>query len=188
MLGFFLGIISSLLVWVITEHFMSPRISISPKIAKRDTGKCHIKISNASKIRDVYEIVVHVQYHFNSGNYYRTRLDSIPLLKKKPQTIDNGVSDEQKPYEMKLMLTGPVTADRGEISLAEFFATGDQAYLDIFVISYDRFSGSTRHLHTMRYRVADIVDNSFFKDGELLPTKILSEEDGVQSKFYDHYN
>lgn len=117
--SFFAGILSSIVVWWITNRTLQPRIEVTNQIAKTPGGKFLIGIRSASRYKEVYDITVYVRYRFASDNYYSTKMEQIALLKRSPGKKGDTKTD-MIPFATKLFLDGYKNA-QGELLTAEDF-------------------------------------------------------------------
>lgn len=189
--SFFAGILSSIVVWWITNRTLHPRIEVTDRIAKTPNGKFLIGIRNASHYRDIYDITVYVRYRFASDNYYSTKMEQIAMLKRSPGKSEYTKS-EMIPFATKLFLDGYKNA-KGELLTAEDFFNDrdnkDKGFIDVFVIGYDVVSGSTRHVISQRYFSKDLVINAQIRiDNNTMKVEPIRPDSGIQSHFYDHYH
>ena len=188
--SFIAGIMSSGVIWWITSRKLSPKIEITHQIAKTPKGKYLIGLWNASNKREIYDITVYVRYHFASDNYYASKVEHIPLLKRNPNQDSDNVSDENKPYATKLILDGYKNFQGTQMSVEDFFNernNKERGFIDIFAIGYDIVSGSTRHVRTQRFYYQDVIQDariSFVRNGMKVGPDDC--ESGIQSSFYDH--
>ena len=189
--SFFAGILSSIVVWWITNRTLQPRIEVTNQIAKTPGGKFLIGIRNASRYREVYDITVYVRYRFASDNYYSTKMEQIALLKRCPGKKED-TKTEMIPFATKLLLDGYKNAEGKLLTAEDFFNdrdNKDKGFIDVFVIGYDVVSGSTRHVISQRYFSKDIVINAQIRiDNNTMKVEPIRPESGIQSLFYDHYH
>lgn len=185
MINFLYGIVTSFGVWWLTNKLLSPRIGISSHISSKN-NKSFIKIQNKSFFREIYDIDIYGRYHFASGNFYAKKITHVALLKKKPWK--KFVTEEKKPYETMLPLYAPSVNRIGTCSgLDAFFdseANQRDGYVDIIIVGYDKFTGSTRHAKLRRYYYKDIKAG-YFQEGSL---EVIGFGGGIQvNRYGDNY-
>ncbi len=182
---FILGLATSIIAWFITNRFCAPRIAISKKIVHMRSGKYVFKIQNQSHWHEIYDVSIYIRYCFSSNNYYPYIQTPVALLKVKPRKTRTTFAGE--PYEMKIEIKGPKKrGQEQEIPLHDFFSIPDQPvirepYIDVIIICYDKFSGSTRHAIQERYHRSDVCENSYFPDGFLEAVPYPEEDSGIQN-------
>ena len=194
--NFLLGIVASFICWLIINVILSPRLKISSKIAcrniydqQKDNRKLfQIKITNKSRIRDVYDIDVRIRYHLSKDSYYSGGLSHISLLKPRPFFLKKPINNKRTPFYSILNIKGFKDKNGSTTSIDDFFKVGNNEWIDIFAIGYDRFTGSTRHLKTVRYYMHDIEVNSYFEENEDDPVSLPSDDRNVHNVIYDNHN
>lgn len=187
--SFFVGIAASLIVWWLTNTFLSPKISISRKIAKTPSGRFLIGIKNKSHICDICDVYVYARFNFASGNYYSSRIGQI-LLIERCQLIPKKEKRKDLTSSVILSVDGYRGANGEMFSLDYFFESQEnktKGFVDVYVIGCDGLFGSAKKLCRARYYYDDLVCNSYIKRGSIEVVEII-EDSGTQIKHYDHYN
>ena len=175
--SFVSGGLMSLIIWFLTTKLLSPKLILSPKIARthiKDENKCHyyLKIQNGSKSRDIYDIACYIRFHFSDDSFYSQTIPTIPLLRVKDE---NNSHKYERKIEMKNINLNAVSkatqlkynvADN-QINIDTFFEMEkDKGYIEFVVVCYDAFSGAKRCVLSKEFHNDDI-NNGYFPLGKM---------------------
>lgn len=185
LLSLLIGAFASVVAVFVYNYAFSPKIAVSSKIIRTEKGRYLIKLQNKSRFREIYDITIHPRYRSAKNGYVSERNILVPLLNRKRKNPE----DHQKPFEMKIELTGITLRDTGRRQdLKDFFNSIDpnytyyEPYIEIVIICYDGFSGMTRHAITQRYKKENLIENAYFEEGILEPKTYPNKDDesGIQ--------
>ena len=174
-LGIIFGVLSSLLVWYILYHLIIPKIIFSSAISKLKSQKLSngyfygLKLFNIGK-RDVIDIDVFIKYkvkglskqkHLWHTLELKKRFDKltyfpkgekrfIPIYPEKTKRFSDPIfpEDIREKYES------------GTLMLDDILMLGSIAFIRVYLLGYDRFSGSRRIFISKKYYLEDLVEKN----------------------------
>lgn len=186
--SFIMGLLSSAIIWWLILKLTTPQLLLSSKIVKKSSDSYLIKIHNKSYYRGIYNIIIHAVYCTANENYHREKLTTVAYLKHKPW-FNKKVKIRQynKPYEMKIRFTGPKTEKDSYLPLADFLGKNkfienqNNAFLDVVIICYDKYTGTAKQIVTNRYFAKDIEENVHFEECGVNTVPNDDSESGTQN-------
>lgn len=177
--SFIVGIAASIIGWWLVNFFISPKLSISKKIAVTHSGQYQIGIKNKSCLFDVCNMYAYVRFNFANGNHYSTGIGQILLLDK-CRIVQ--IKRKRKNTKSSILLSlGNYRGANGELLPAEmFFESSDNktnGTIDVYVIGHNGLYGSAKKLCKKQYCYDDVLKNSFIKRGTVKVVEMSVEYD-----------
>ena len=158
-------------------HYGKPKLKISTEITMNKYPL--IKILNASRRYEIYDLYVYIRYYFGGNNYYADKPHYVPLLCKRPMRNSETIG----PYQMLFKLNGPKreadsppmlsggkmnqAREKGlEQNINDYFdePTCDRRYIEVGVLCCSKFGGGIKYIFSQRYQKQNIVNGATFKD------------------------
>jgi hypothetical protein len=160
MLGVGIGLITSLIAWLLTMLFLSPRVRIDGQDLGRDIGLAstyQVLIANHSRWRSLVDAKVacdlHIPHHRNEENILtlRSSEESFPIV---PPHWKRVITVQMDPSSLtpfgrdrlndRLAELHPPRKSGDISSLFEVFSLIPAARIEVTVFSYDRISGARK--------------------------------------------
>ena len=169
--GIIAGLIASFLFSCIRMYWKAPEFQISDKIAER-YNRFTFKILNKTK-HGIGNIDVNISYVTTNNGYYDARPQKFAYLssKKGRPEVEIMLSGTKR-----RIIDGEFTKEKQD-TVMEFFKDNNGSWIEI-VITYDdyhRILGVIKRHKFIQYTSDDVVINSFFRPGEIKPTKYPNE-------------
>jgi hypothetical protein len=180
-LGFFLGILSSLVAWWIATRLIVPSVKFSDDISKLEYENSssgyhyRVKLENNGR-RGVIDLEIFVIYRVKGisirvpDNWYIAYIESsikrIPKLGKGMNRLisiypENTEDFKKNNYPDDIQKS----AIAKTLTLEQLLKIGKQAKIQIVAYGYDQFSGSRKVFESKFYRIEDIKLGFFEKKG-----------------------
>lgn len=183
--GFVVGILSSVLVWWVTAHVITPKIKFSKNISAIDAPEewgreaYRVKFENSGwrKIIDLSLAAVVRVPGLNPGlpDNVETTYLPLSLQGRFPNVLPRRRKGEQhlirirvaKKDEFSRSVYPPLIilkAEHETLTLEDVLSIGSNATVQIVASGYDGFSGARKIILSQHYRREDIVPRRFQKD------------------------
>lgn len=142
------GIIASLVAWVIVNRALIPNVIVS-ELLYSNKNKPYVIVWNKSKLKiDLYEVVCYIYYYEKSKKYA-----SFIRTDNKKALLSCG---EKNGYILKIEIDGNYKGNSEELS--NFFQT-EGNLLKIIVTGQNRFG--VRHVHTEYLKIKNVEFNNW---------------------------
>ncbi|MBN1930269.1 MAG: hypothetical protein JW786_01495 [Desulfobacterales bacterium] len=174
-LGIIFGVLSSLLGWYILYHLIIPKINFAPAISKLKSQKPSngyfygVKLWNIGK-RDVIDIDVFIKYKVKGLTKQKGLWHTVEL-KKRPDKLTYFPKGEKRIIpiypEKTNRFSDPIFPkdirekyQSGTLMLDDILMLGSISFIQVYLLGYDRFSGSRRIFMSKKYYLADLVEKN----------------------------
>lgn len=181
--SFLLGIVTSFIAWLLVFHFFVPKVNFSEKISKQvdsnSNFKYRIKIENAGA-RSIYELNIYVKISIRGLNIERKRNLEVTFLPVSFEGVIPIIEPVKKTRRRNLIKIDPNKTEEFErdiypykvrnkvknkqLLLEDLLSLGSEAWLELYIIGNDQFSGSRKVITSKKYFKQDIVDKPFDKN------------------------
>lgn len=195
LLGIAVGIGTNLIAWWILFHAIVPKIRFSSSISKtristepsdKSGYRYRVKFENAGR-RAIVDLEVNARVVVSGiGTYAKTTTQwallplspngdlryRIPRLRpvkpgKKLRHIIRFYLNAGVEFLSPSMFPSEIyrKVQRKRLLLEDLMQLGDSSYLEVEVFGYDQFSGARKYFRSKLYRLDDIVEGPFDRDG-----------------------
>ncbi|NVO08672.1 MAG: hypothetical protein HXX16_01795 [Bacteroidales bacterium] len=183
-IGFLLGVLSSLVIWILTSQILVPKIQFSGHICRYYVDNMKLagyefKLCNNGR-RNIFDINVYFNINIKGLVYpdlYENYIipigtceNKITVLKPSKKGLTMSINAVQlnlldKKYFPKHII---MKCKNKQLTLDDLYALGTDVYAEITLFGYDSYSGTKKHFCSHKYRLENIMKGEFELDSLLV--------------------